>query len=125
MERESNKLLAEFIGLLESSIPNQYWTKKSSEGFGRGQLTELKFHTDWNWLVQIVEKIESNNFSIEMNKQEEGDYQCLITKGNNIMFQKFSNIKIEAVYNACVEFIKYYNGKNSKVTITTERKLDC
>lgn len=107
---EENKLIAEFMGLIESSIPNEYWTKKSTEGFGMGQMVELKYDTDWNWLMTVVEKIESLNYSLEINKQEELDYQCLITKGNNIVIQNFNQIKIDAVYQAVVEFIKQLNN---------------
>ena len=94
MERESNKLLAEFMGLLESSIPNQYWTKKSSEGFGRGQLTELKFHTDWNWLMAVAKKCFALN---NENDKYESIYYAL------------ADLDIDRVYNACVNFIKWYN----------------
>ena len=103
---EENKLIAEFMGCIESSIPNEYWTLKSTEGFGMGQMVELKYDTDWNWLMTVVEKIESLNYSLEINKQEELDYQCLITKGNNIVIQNFNQIKIDAVYQAVVEFVK-------------------
>ena len=104
---ETNKLIAEFMGLEEIYTPllNIYEISETETCLE----TDLAYHTDWDWLMEVVEKIESEGFSIEMNRQEEGDYQCLITKGNDIKFQTFSSMKIEAVYNACVEFIKWYN----------------
>lgn len=72
---DNNKLLADFMGLVQSSIKNKYLTEKSLEGFGIGQLTELKFNTDWNWLMEVVEKIESVkdkqgcSFFVEISKK--------------------------------------------------------
>ena len=109
---EENKLIAEFMGFLESSLENLYYTHKSLEGFGIGQLTELRYDTDWNWLMDVVDKIESLNFSVEMNRQEEGDYQCLIVK-KEIIVQTFSSSKIESVYQSVVNFIKWYEQNNN------------
>jgi hypothetical protein len=95
---KDNKLIAEFMGLVESSIPNKYWTEKSSEGFGIGQLTELKFDTDWNWLMQVVEKIFET-------ADLDNDY---LTDLMNVLWDVPNK---EAVYNACVEFVKWYNNK--------------
>jgi hypothetical protein len=108
---ENNKLIAEFMGwTLDDKDLNSY-RKLNNNVFKYSLLSNFKYHTDWNWLMEVVDKIEGLGFSIEMNKQEETDYQCLITKGYDIIFQTFSNIKIEAVYNACIEFIKWYNKK--------------
>ena len=107
---ENNKLIAEFMDYHYRDEVNYEGWYKEKEFINRiGNTDVLKFHSDWNWLMEVVKKIESEGFSIEMNRQEEGDYQCLITKGNDIKFQTFSSMKIEAVYNACVEFIKWYN----------------
>lgn len=98
----NNKLIAEFLGIqIEEGQERIY-----INGLGT-ELIEYTFNTDWNWLMKAVDKIESENFSIEMNKQEEGDYQCLITKGNDVILQTFSNTKIEATHKAVVEFIKW------------------
>ena len=110
---ENNKLIAEFLG----------WTKKiDKEGeetpfynlpikFNNPQgvkeyipLEGFIFDTDWNWLMEVVEKIESlgNNFIIEGNRGF-----INIPQIKQIELRK--ETKIEAVYNACVEFIKWYN----------------
>jgi hypothetical protein len=113
MTTENNKLLAEFLGLVESSLPDKYWTEKSSEGFGMGQLTELKFHTDWNWLMQVVEKIE--NFGFEFFIVES---RCKIAHNTDhsietIIDFEIIGTKIQATYNACVDFVKWYNNQIS------------
>ena len=101
---ETNKIIAEFM---KWDILNDMTYSKATKGKWI-ELDKLKFHSNWNWLMEVVEKIESLNYSIEINKQEENDYQCLVVQ-KDIKVQTFSKIKIEAVYNACVEFIKFYN----------------
>ncbi|MFA5207379.1 MAG: hypothetical protein WC428_01865 [Candidatus Paceibacterota bacterium] len=66
---------------------------------------KLKYREDWNKLMEVVEKIESlgGNITIKGNTCE------VIYKfggiGNSSTFEK----KIDAVWNACVEYIIYYN----------------
>jgi hypothetical protein len=91
MTTENNKLLAEFMGLTQTEI-NYYYFPKFERAF---RLGDLKFHSDWNWLMEVVEKIErvgktEFKFSVEFEKV------------------KLSS-NIESVYNACIEFIKWYN----------------
>jgi hypothetical protein len=107
---EKNRMIAEFIGIVESSIDGQFYTKKSSEGFGVGELVSLKFHISWDWLMPVVEKIELLGYSVEKNFQRiDGDWQCLITKGNDILFQEFAVKSIEVMHYVVVEFINFYN----------------
>lgn len=80
-----NKLIAEFLGYSQPhpDYPDTtYWYKKDFP-----PLTILTFDTDWNWLIQVVKKIESLN------------------KLDSVLI----NTDIKEVYNACVEFIKWYN----------------
>jgi len=91
---ENNEMIAEFMG---HENP-QSWE-------------DDLYSSDWNWLMDVVEKIEDLNYSVEINKQEDGDYQCLVTK-SSIVSSEFSDIKINAVYNACVKFIRWYNNQN-------------
>lgn len=114
-----NSLIAEFMGLRHVSddkyIKNLREMKSNGIYFEQGYMTsELRYDSDWNWLMQVVDKIEGLNFSVEMNRQEEGDYQCLIVK-KEIIVQTFSSNKIESVYKALVEFIKWYNESNDKL----------
>jgi hypothetical protein len=114
MNTAENRLIAEFMNFVESPTTNKYWTNKSSEGFGIGELVDLQFHSDWNWLMQVVEKIESldghlhicdNAVFVHFPKRIK---QCICINGS----LKLS--KIEAVYNACLEFIEWYNENKTK-----------
>jgi hypothetical protein len=70
------------------------------------------FHSDWTWLMEVVDKIEAHH-----------PYQDVEIKGNRCFMGSSSALddcfddwfeadtKIEAVYIACIEFIKWYNKK--------------
>jgi hypothetical protein len=110
---ENNKLIAEFLGYTQPHPDYPcatYWYKKDES-----PLTLLSFDSDCNWLMEVVEKIESfvdknkcakYNFTIEQSFVE-----IIDNNTSDIVVEIDRDTKIEAVYNACVEFIKWYNGQ--------------
>jgi hypothetical protein len=88
----NNKLLAEFINCENP----QAWEDVPS-----------LFEYDWNWLMQVVEKIESLNFAIKVVVNEALIF-CEDWESLDYIYAR-EKTKIEAVYNACVEFVKWYN----------------
>ena len=111
----NNKLIAEFMGYKLARCNNGLaWEsphrKAIDDVFGiHGRLwreddTKYCWHTDWNWLMEVVQKIESLGyvFIIEGGKAEFGEMvsktRCFINKN-----------KITSTYTAVVEFIKEYN----------------
>lgn len=99
---ENNKIIAEFLGyVLRGKNTFEYNNKLYL-------IEELKFHSDWNWLIEVVEKIESLGFNVSIEFST-----CIITYSDDD-FKEIIGIsdnysKIQAVYNACVAFIKWYN----------------
>ncbi len=84
---EKNKLLAEFLGV-------------------QHQKMAMNFNSNWNLLMEVVEKIESLGFFFEIKSN-----WVRITKKREIIVIRWEQDKnkIEATYNACVEFIQWYN----------------
>tara|TARA_R110002020_G_scaffold272495_1_gene487633 strand:+ start:84 stop:374 length:291 start_codon:yes stop_codon:yes gene_type:complete len=89
---ENNKLIAEFM-------------QKGSVGFGlydyngkHYKLYELKFHTSWDWLMPVVQKIGDDYYNTPFDET----YSKLTEQYENIW-------TIEDTYNAVVEFIKDQN----------------
>ena len=121
---ENNKLIAEFMGLNKTKMffnlkTGNYVKKETADCDikvvdvylkNNKPITNFYYHSDWNWLMEVVEKIESlgNDILITSNY-----IQITYDKGEKfITIELEGNIKIFAVYNACIEFIKWYNEKN-------------
>ena len=67
-----------------------------------------KYDTDWNWLMPVVKKIESLGYRVTIVR-----HICRIdlTEESKLIISEDIK-KIEAVYTACLEFIKWYNRQN-------------
>lgn len=66
---------------------------------------ELKFHSDWNWLMEVVEKISTDAMyylALDDVKSSNWNKLQLGLKGATV-----GNISL--VYNACLVFINWYN----------------
>ena len=90
---QENKLIAEFMGY---NYPGDF------------NLDELMYRSSWDWLMPVVEKIESlgNGVTIYKKGCHVNDIGIFSTNGFN------HSSKIEQTWKACVEFIKWYNGQN-------------
>lgn len=121
---EKNKLIAEFLQVDKNEngtfeLP-QYGTIRLNGDFKTEFIAEnLQYHKDWNWLMEVVEKIENdiNGLSIyylEIFKSPTNKNQvCRIySKDGKQQVNEYAETKIQAVYNTCVEFIKWYNQQN-------------
>ena len=98
---ENNKLIAEFMDVDYVDVDTYLESNK-----------ELKYHKSWDWLDKVVEKIERLGYSFEKNYQPiDKDWQSLIVKGYNILFQEFNVDSLKSSYKVVVEFIKWYNKK--------------
>ena len=128
---ENNKLIADFMGVKQHRFDGLTKIEKV-----------LKYHTDWNWLMAVVEKIETTSYNVPEkfrkgfmkntltatgiiysdydNRQEFLGWSSYCTLETQTLWdstmlsedvEKYES-KIEAVYSACVEFIKWYNLNN-------------
>jgi len=104
MNTENNRLLAEFMGYKHNPETEEYFETFIKDGVSEYRVDLLQFHSDWNWLMEVVEKIESiKGTQIFIN-----GISCEIMFKGKVISKHF-NTKIEAVYMAVVEFIKWYN----------------
>jgi len=133
---EFNKRCAEFLGF-EEPIALGYKAELLDEprfvsnikgSFGHFALSELKFHSDWNWIMEVKEKICSlnlspsmsrvyfNTFSCRKDHQNQNTYKVIIhfDSKNNIEFKCDSNNEKEAVVSAINQFLIWYNEYNKK-----------
>ena len=105
----TDKLLAEFLGMKPHHNDSNVMILNINGINYPFEVSELNYDTDWNRLMLVVDKIESLEHWVEIL----GGLQktCLIgsTNSSNESFKNTNENKIEAVYNACVEFVKWYN----------------
>lgn len=113
---ENNKLIAKFMGFTVNFGFNKDGVLFHGEHIN---LRKLKYHDRWDWLMEVVEKIESLDCVIDFKITIE--YVEIIARmGKGIVFKNcifdidYCTTKREAIYNACVEFIKWYNKQNKK-----------
>ena len=119
MNTLENKMIAEFMGMQDTDL-GWYDSKEAMSEYacqmvGGNTFEELQYDRSWDWLVPVVEKIESLGFKFEKNYQRvDGDWQCLIVKGNDILHQQFDRKSLNASYNVVVDFINWYNTQKKK-----------
>ena len=138
---ENNKLIALFMGWSFGIVTG--WLHGSREGCYKkdeqGEITDfysiynLKYHSDWNRLMPVVEKIErikpfysvSNSAAFWYDDETDTEdrsriqYLCIISDNrsririNSANYYPERESKIIATWYAVVEFIKWYNSQNN------------
>lgn len=108
-----NKLIAEFMGGTESK--DGVFSVCGKFGIERILTMNLEYHTSWDWLMPVVEKIENLEYIDRMGRFHfnainfEENYTCVVTDKEEYFTQVEGETKIDATYLSVVEFIKWYN----------------
>jgi len=108
---EKNKLIAEFM-------------QKGSEGFGlydfdgsHWRLDQLEFHSSWDWLMPVVDKIEGltevdTNGCFFVLESIGNHSKFILDDGTRIFGDTVEDTRQESIFIAVVEFIQWYNKQN-------------
>lgn len=121
--KERNEQIALMLGWIPYEGLNPRWrnsfeTNGNSEIFNKVVET-LKFHSDWNWLMEVVEFIRLKNWSYDMycpssinEKDSDGEFECNFWDKINpeVIGRSKTSLK-EAVFLAVSDFAKLYNNK--------------
>ncbi len=122
--QEGNKLIAEFMDDMDlHAHPDKkqppFWIRRQSGGlcpFVNIDAIDMKYHSSWDWLMPVVDNIEQNGKIVRI----EG-YVCEITSASNenprltpFNIHRHTNRKMESVFMAVVDFIKWYNAQNQQ-----------
>jgi hypothetical protein len=122
---ENNKLIAQFMGLENYSTDNVIeedklrWVLESDINKYKSVLSkELKYDSDWNYLMPVIEKIEK----LKIEDQIEAGFVTIWSRKDGCTIEykmyessdfyvstKVTTTKIKAVYDTVVQFIKWYN----------------
>jgi len=109
-----NILIALFMGFESKNYPvNNYWARPThaieNEEFCYS-VGDLKYHESWDWLIPVVEKIETMEFTTQIQHND-----CIIYDGEN-EFRQFGDrrrTKFETTHQAVIDFINWYNEQKS------------
>jgi len=69
----------------------------------------LKFHSDWNWIMEVVEAIEKSGYEIDIFSN---CVEICDTPDENYITEAIGKTKKEAVVNAINQFLIWYNENN-------------
>jgi hypothetical protein len=119
----TNRIIAEFMGFIFYDDQGKYY--HIEEGYYLCEPDELKYHSDWNWLMSVVDKIEKikdpNNI-LELYEVKMRCSTCEIVEHPQWRIANRSNEdtlmpeiyhtglnRFEATYDAILDFIKWFN----------------
>jgi hypothetical protein len=123
---EGNRLIAEFEGMKHVNDDPEVYPEgyMYSENEGTWKVSDLQYHASWDWLMPVVEKINSVPFQhCHITK-----FQCIITteardstgfliaptKTINVAYREISKKPlIEIVWEAVLQYIKFYNSQKT------------
>lgn len=115
--KTDNNLLAIFLGWVEQTDPTERWFGGFRDLNGtvhrNTDKEPLLFHSDWDWLMQVVKKInviDDYRFTVKILSMDVEIYDNVNNKNVIDYFSPYSCDELErAVYEACVQFVKWYN----------------
>jgi hypothetical protein len=127
---ENNKLILTFMGIKPRLIsPDVYSYSDQPFFYTDGSIDKVldnmcqyaKYDKDWNWLMKVIERIESMDFVVticyllaEITNEDLGQRETPL-KTKPIYFScNNGGTKIEVTYNACISFIKWYNENKTE-----------
>lgn len=117
---ESNKLIAEFMGGFEANVhkgkvyvfqspPDQRMEKLGPVVWDNNETIfhddEFKYHSSWDWLMPVVEKIGKMKYSVEIVISNAPS--CTIKRRG--IHTSFGSDMLNNVWRAAVQFIEWYN----------------
>jgi hypothetical protein len=110
-----NRKCAEFLGYVklteESRLLEYYKVYKDLDGEYVSE-TALKFHSDWNWIHEIIEFIEKLNYKFMLSWNITAITSLVPNTPLSIAFIQSENRK-EAVVEAIYIFLKWYEQNKS------------
>ncbi|MES2864053.1 MAG: hypothetical protein V4666_08040 [Bacteroidota bacterium] len=113
---ENNVMIALFMGGNLDPDTDNFWLENLElpENKNRSHIEQCKYNSSWDWLMPVVEKIESllPDDSVIMIEYKDC-YIPVLDDGEPFTIQGRGGTKLIAVYEACLEFIKWHNEQNN------------
>lgn len=119
---KNNKLIAEFMGAKEFEENGWFLlpckiSEETPDGFESSKADLVFYHESWDWLIPVVEKIEnkfcsSNIHYYSAGKMKQQHVVEFLGYSAEFSIVTYNKNKLKAVYEAVIEFIKWYNENN-------------
>lgn len=108
---EGNRLIAEFMGASFDDLGNVSFVMPA-DGIGLAGCGQhaIKYHSSWDWLMPVVEKIEKLGYGFVII----GEQTEIYTNYDGQLFVEDGETKIESVWKVVISFIKWYNQNKEK-----------
>ena len=110
---KNNLLIAEFMGLEVMNSRDLANSEPLVQLSATTYLQKIQYDTSWDWLMTVVEKIESfqdpDKAATYNFKMEQSFIEIIHNHTGKEIVKLDRNTKFKAVYDACVEFINYWN----------------
>lgn len=114
MRAINNSIIARFMGGLTEpfELPQHGTIRPNGDFKTEFTIEQLKYHKSWDWLMPVVEKIESLGYEFIIIES-----RCKINNNTDHSIEELFYIetigsKINATYEAVVAFINEYNKCN-------------
>ena len=119
---KGNKLIAEFMGfkigklngwLSGTTIEDCAYLKDESGNISKANLiSKLKYHSSWDWLMPVVEKIRDCNCVVNIKFLRKLNTTNTFIASFDLKWNKDiseNGISIESTFKSVVNFIEWYN----------------
>lgn len=113
---QKNKMIAEFMGIKTKKYSDTPTVTRWQYGNSMLFESDLKYHSSWDWLMPVVEKIKSLDFQVDTFSDYTRIEKCrnevrISELGSNPTFIKLVQREsaLEAMYLAVIDFIQWYN----------------
>lgn len=110
--QENNVTIAKFMGAVKSKMDGDSRYLRFPEPIGKTYAfypKDLKYHSSWDWIMPVVEKINRTELSGEKFDMIIFKTTCHINNQHELLSESTSNNFIECVWLGVIQFIKHYN----------------
>jgi len=112
---EGNRLIADFMG----GVYKQHcWSFPGQKGYY--PRFQLKYHSSWDWLMPVVERIEEIEIRGMYMVIIEQQYCCIkhVAEGDLLLYETIAQesvSKIDATWQTVIKFVERCNENNSSL----------
>lgn len=113
-----NEICAIFLGYKNTTPTDKDFNIYEKENGEVGNLIEtmsMKFHSDWNWVIKVIDTIEKLGYLVEISGNSERSFACISVENTDIPIIRCGYDvylpKKEVVIVTINKFLNWYENK--------------